>query len=93
MNTRQFKTMGLAILSEKSRPTSVTWEYSGTLQGRQLHFYAKAEQGEGKVYLVTATATEPQWKTLGAKLKACVESFALENGGKEALATENDPRD
>jgi hypothetical protein len=82
----QFKSLNLTVVSEKITPTSATWEYSGTLQGRQLHFYSKAELGQGKVYLVTATAAESGWGAAAAKLKACVDSFQLEKGGKVAPA-------
>lgn len=79
LSRQQFKSSKLSVVSEKTSQTSVVWEYSGTLQGRSLHLYAKAELGKGKVYLVTATATESQWKTVAAKLKACVDSFARES--------------
>jgi hypothetical protein len=74
----QFKSAGFVVSDEKSTPSSFTWEYSGAQQGRKLRFYARAEAGPGKVYLVTATATESQWESIGAQLKACVDSFRRE---------------
>ncbi|MBW2117694.1 MAG: hypothetical protein JRH09_07210 [Deltaproteobacteria bacterium] len=86
LSKQQFKGLKFTVLSEKITQASVVWEYSGMLKGRNLHWYAKAELGEGKVYLVTATATEYQWKTLAAKLKACVNSFKQEKGEQGTAA-------
>jgi hypothetical protein len=58
----------------------VTFEYSGPLQGRSLHWYARAEKSGGRVYLATATAAEQQWAKQGAQLKACVDSLRCETG-------------
>jgi len=80
LSKQQFKAGSFTVESEKVTQTAVLWEYSGLLQGRKLHWYARAELGKGKVYLVTATATEAQWQTVAAKLKACVDSFKLEKG-------------
>ena len=79
LSQQQFKTIGFTVLSEKTTKTAVVWEYKGTLQERKLHWYAKAQRARGKVYLVTATATDSQWKAVSAKLKACVDSFKIED--------------
>jgi len=79
LSRRQFQAVGITVLSEQITQTSAIWEYSGSLEDRKLHWYARAERaGEGKVYLITATAAEPQWNTHAAKLKTCVDSFRLE---------------
>ena len=54
---------------------AVLLEYSGKLQGRSLHWYAKAVSTGTTVYLATATATETQWRTAAGRLKACVDSL------------------
>ncbi len=77
LSKKQFIAAKLTVQSETVTQTSVVWEYSGTMQGHNLHWYAKAERGNGKVYLVTATAKESQWNDVAAKLKACVNSFKL----------------
>ncbi len=46
-------------------------EYTDPNPSNPLHFYAKAVSTGKYVYLVTATAKEAQWKTVGEKLKAC----------------------
>jgi hypothetical protein len=83
----QFKAGNFTVLKEEFSPTSVVWEYSGALQNRKLHWYARAELGDGKVYLVTATATETQWETVSAKLKACVQSFKTEKGEQDTSSS------
>lgn len=86
LSRQQFEAAEFTIMSEKIAPTFVVWEYSGMIKDHQFHWYAKAERKEGKVYLVTAAATESQWKTLSVKLKACVDSFKIEKGEEVAPA-------
>jgi hypothetical protein len=81
LSRQQFVTAGLNMLSERADGEGVTMEYTGAFQGRELHWYAKAVQAHGKIYLVTATATESQWKSVAAQLKACVDSFRIEDRG------------
>jgi hypothetical protein len=76
LSKTQFKQVGFKLLSEnKSGKAEITFEYSGTLQGRNFHWYARAIQNGGIIYLVTATATEEQWSKVADKLKVCVNSF------------------
>ena len=76
LTLKQFDTMKFNVLSNtKSGKDTVTLEYSGTLKTGTLHWYAKAFSKNGTVYLVTATATEDQWKNVSDKLKTCVDSF------------------
>ena len=75
----QFDTYGLEMLSEDREDVSVTWEYSGTIQGMDLHCYARAECTAGKVYLVTGAAYSAQWGTVSATLRSCVDSFRLDD--------------
>lgn len=80
LSQQQFRSIGLRVLSEVSTDSTVVWEYEGRLQGRALHWYAKAVQEQGKIYLVTATATDAQWRTVSAQLRACVDSFGIDTG-------------
>ena len=84
LSVKQFKDFGLTILKEDATATAITWEYTGPFQGHQLHWYAKAIQGRGRIYLVTATALESQWESVSGKLKDCVNSFKLEPGAAPA---------
>ena len=78
LSRQQFKTMNLDLIKEKKLgDTVLVMECSGTMQGRQLHFYAKAISTGKKVYLATAAATEKQWQSNSEKLVACVDSLAL----------------
>lgn len=74
----QFTTAGVAINSEKIEGDTWTIEYSGQMQGRKLHFYARALFKKDRVFLVTATAPEGDWTTDSSALKACVDSFQLD---------------
>jgi len=67
-------------------------EYTGEMNGRALHWYARAEKLAGKVYLVTATATEAQWNEVAPRLKACVDSFHCDGGEQTAASNAAPPR-
>ena len=76
MSKDQFKQMNLTIISEKQSGDN-EWivEYSGPMQGNDLHYYARAVSTGGKVYLVTSTAKESQWKAVSDVLRKHVDSF------------------
>jgi hypothetical protein len=77
LSRKQFDDMGLTVISEnKAGKAATSFEYSGSLRESPLHFYARAEKRGGSVYLATATSTESQWASVGARLKACVDSFS-----------------
>ena len=79
LSKRQYKAAKFTLLKETSvGETAVVLECSGTMQGRQLHWYARAISTGKKMYLVTATATESQWQTVSGQLKACVDSLKIE---------------
>ena len=84
ISDKQFKDVGLTIAKEEATATTITWEYTGTYQGHPMHWYSKAIQGKGRIYLVTATALESQWESVSGKLKDCVNSFKLEAGNAPA---------
>lgn len=78
LSRTQFKDAGMKILSEtKPTPASISFEYTGTFQGKALHWYARVLKKNQVVYLTTATCTETQWTTVAAKLKACVDSLEV----------------
>lgn len=52
-------------------------EFTGPMQGQDLHFYARALARDGKVYLVTGTAKESQWASVGPTIRKHVDSFKL----------------
>ena len=65
----------LSIISETQIPDGWIVEYAGRLLDQSLHFYAKALSKPGKIYLVTATAKESQWGSVGDALRQSVDSF------------------
>jgi hypothetical protein len=77
---QEFDAAGIKIIDERTVSTE-EWvvEYAGTLSGRSLHWYARAVKNGDKVYLTTATATPDRWEQVSAKLRQCVDSFALIN--------------
>jgi hypothetical protein len=81
LTLQQFKTAGLKVLQQTVTVKSVAYfEYSGEMQGRSLHWYARVEKSGGAVFLATATATPEQWIKEGARLKTCVDSFLCDAG-------------
>jgi hypothetical protein len=75
---KEFDAAGIKVVDERLVSANEwTVEYTGTLSGRSLHWYARALKNGDKVYLTTATAMPEQWEQVSAKLKACVDSFAL----------------
>jgi len=79
LSKAQLVQAGLKLIREARVDKAATViEYSGTMQGRKLRFYARMVLREKKVYLITATAAEEQWASVAAKLKACVDSFRLQ---------------
>jgi hypothetical protein len=76
LTLKQLKSMEIKVLEQKKPTKSVAiFEYQGELQGRSLHWYARAEKSADHVYLITATATPSQWKQVADRLKPCVDSF------------------
>ncbi len=77
LSLQQFKTAGFKVLQQNivGQSTAV-FEYTGEMQHRLLHWYARAEKSGDKVYLVTATAPDDQWSRLATVLKGCVDTFS-----------------
>ena len=88
LSKKQMKAASMTLLHEKIQAGALLLEYSGTSQGRKLHWYAKAQLADGRIYLATATATEQQWRTVADKLKACVESFRKDGVPKTGKSAE-----
>jgi hypothetical protein len=93
LSVRQCGTAGFKLLQQKTIDKSVAvLEYTGEMQGRLLHWYARAEKSAGKVYLVTATAADEQWSKVAPQLKACVDSFRCDSGDHGAAPNVARPR-
>lgn len=73
----QFQSAGMKILSEKNvSDTEWVCEYSGEMNGSELHWYARAVAKGKLVYLVTGTGRDADWKDQSAAIIGCVDSFA-----------------
>jgi hypothetical protein len=66
---------------ESATDSGAVFEYHGEIQNRRLHWYAKAQKSQGRVYLVTATALEENWVEVAPNLKNCVDSFTCDSIG------------
>lgn len=75
----QFEQMfekGWKIVSEK-QDGEKEWscELTGTAKGKAYHFYARAVREGSKVYLITATALQEEWGSVGEKMRQHVNAF------------------
>lgn len=77
LSRAQFAEAKAKVIFYKRSGDALVGEYAADLQGRKLHFYARTLQSGDRIYLATATATETQWPSVGAKLKACVDSLSI----------------
>lgn len=78
VSAQQFENAGIELLaSELESPGVAVLEYTGPLQGNDLHWYARAYQRPGRIYLVTASLLASQWEELGDRARRCVDSFEL----------------
>ncbi len=71
----QFKAAGVKLVVEKHDARSAVLEYTGQLQGRALHWYARAFVGKNGIGLATATSLESQWAATNAALRQSVDSL------------------
>jgi len=78
LSEKQFQSMGLKVISNKTNGNEVLLEYKGNLLKRDLHFYAKAVKKDKIFYLITATDLESEWEKTSVKLKSVVDSFVTE---------------
>jgi hypothetical protein len=67
---------------QQTDPSSGNWtvEYIGLLQGRPVHWYARALFSNGMIYLATGTLLDDEWNQYGSVMKQCVDSFQTGSG-------------
>jgi hypothetical protein len=93
LTLEQLKSADFKLLQKKvSGKAIAVFDYTGKMQGRALHWYARAEKSGARVYLVTASATDEQWNKVATRLKACVDSFRCDGGEQGAAPTATAPR-
>ena len=62
LSLKQFESANLKMVQQgRTKDSGAVFEYRGEIQNRRLHWYAKAQKSQGRVYLVTATALEENW--------------------------------
>ena len=82
LSLKQFESANLKIVQQgRTTDSGAVFEYRGEIQNRRLHWYAKAQKSQGRVYLVTATALEENWAEVAPNLKNCVDSFTCDSIG------------
>jgi hypothetical protein len=77
LTKKQFEQNAMTVHASQLAKEVLIYEYSGKFQGRALHWYSRAYQKDGKVYLITATCAEERWEKNKALLIESVDSFAL----------------
>lgn len=78
LSMQQFRQLKFKVIKQMKVGNALIFEYSGSMQGRDFHWFAMAHQKGNNIFLITATSTENQWKTLSEKLIECVKSFKLQ---------------
>jgi hypothetical protein len=72
----QFFEKGWKILSEKQDgEKEVSCEVVGTRKGKEYHSFSRAVKEGNKLYLITATALQEQWGSVGEKMRRHVDAF------------------
>jgi hypothetical protein len=81
LSVPQFEQLGFKILSDESGKLgareTITWEYSGKQQGRDLQFLSRAIFLPKRVLLATCTATPKQFGGMREAFKAALDSIEL----------------
>jgi hypothetical protein len=77
VSEEEFGKMSLKTIKSAIENGVFVTEYSGKMQGYDLHFYAKAFKTKDKIYLITAASLETSWETEGPLLTHSINSFKL----------------
>jgi hypothetical protein len=75
----QFDQSGITLIDGHTSGNELVYEYAGDMNGRALHWYARAIKSGGSIYLVTATALNSRWNLEKKALIASVQSFRLKD--------------
>ena len=72
----QFFEKGWKILSEKQDgEKEASCEVVGSRKGKEYHSFSRAVKEGPKLYLITATALQEQWGSVGEKMRRHVDAF------------------
>jgi hypothetical protein len=75
LSTSQLKQINMTVLSHTLKGNDLRYEYRGDMQGKTLHWYARAIKTGQHIYLVTATSLESHWEQQKSSLIKSVDSF------------------
>jgi hypothetical protein len=78
LSENQFLSNKMTIIKSEIKNSAYLMEYSGNIEGNDLHFYAKAVKKNNQIFLTTATCTANQLQKYSKQLFEVVESFKLE---------------
>ena len=78
LSLNQFTTMKWNLLKHSVNEKEIIYEYTGSMQGKDFHWYARALRSGDYIYLITATALESQWKDVQAEMLKSVNSFKVD---------------
>ncbi len=82
LSNRQFAAAKLTTVAEQKirvsgRPAA-TFEYKGSMQGRQLHFLSLAVHADDRIWLLTCVALEESFSSFKDDFSRAVESFSVQ---------------
>lgn len=81
---KQLAQQGWTVLKSKMVTESDLWiEYTGAVDDKEFHWLVRVVQGNGKVYLITATSLKNQYRKYAVQLETSLKSFALVPQTKE----------
>lgn len=79
LSSSQFKALKWTVLDRKLKTGEILYEYKGDLEGRTLHWYARAIKHGQYVYVVTGTCLDSRWQEQKTELMKSVDSFKINN--------------
>ncbi len=82
LSVAQFNQMKLQLVQAEVVEGKVLFEYSGSMNGSEKHWYAKGIRKNGSMYLATATALKEQWPDVGKSLMESIDSFGEDGEGE-----------
>jgi hypothetical protein len=79
LSTNQFTNFNWTVLNRRLKNDEVVYEYKGDMQGKTLHWYARAIRRAQYIYLVTATCLDSRWQKQKIELMKSIDSFKIKN--------------
>lgn len=83
LSVSQFEALKITVLKRTLGKDEILYEYKGTLQGAEMHFYSRAIKKGNAIILTTATALEASWEKQKAELVKSVDSVQVAQAAKE----------